>query len=468
MNYRDLEEQHCLHDVLAPEKYRHKVDLMEVVLEDLRSHRARIQGRDLMPGFNEARLWSTILSSYSLLEQSLKLLVGVRTTGYLPPANGKNTAINDNHDLLRVYDRLTKLDETILEEAYAEYASFIEFPPEFPTLRSYFAAIGHGQVPWRYFLLQKDLDDLNGLPSPLSPDMLLEITHALISILMAKGWVDHGIWNVSSRIERGLREALFHPAPWGPISTKDLNNWMQEGGGVINAFSRYLRAGPLDEYSDAMRKWLDDTVTAARAIASLGEVNDVDLLRFLDVSGKCCTTFRDNRFSFRNHLPRPIGSLDTRGGWNIEWRTEGATWRGPVDDVKELPLRPGQSFSARWYRATENPSWRDMVPGLGRLVVRRDTRLLTSLSVRLESVGCSREGGPVNSATFIVLDKEGGFPEQLADLTCKSCLGTGFCSECKGESLAANCRNCLTVEGLCPDCLGYGRDGDHIIASTAA
>lgn len=122
MSYKDLEEQHDLHDVLAPEKYRHKVDLMEVVLEDLRSHRARIQGRDLMPGFNEARLWSTILSSYSLLEQSLKLLVGVRTIGYLPPANGKNTAINDNHDLLRVYNRLTKLDETVLEETYAEYA----------------------------------------------------------------------------------------------------------------------------------------------------------------------------------------------------------------------------------------------------------------------------------------------------------------------------------------------------------
>lgn len=139
-----------------------------------------------------------------------------------------------------------------------------------------------------------------------------------------------------------------------------------------------------------------------------------------------------------------------------------------MDDVKELPLRAGQSFSARWYQATENPSRGDMVPGLGRLVVRRDTRLLTSLSVRLESVGCSREDGPVKSATFIVLDGEGGFLERLADLTCMSCLGTGFCPECKGESLAGDCRNCLAVEGLCPECLGYGRDGDHIIASTAA
>ena len=476
MKYQDLEKKHDLHDVLAPEKYGHKVHLMKVVLKDLRRHRGRIQGRDMMPGYDEARLWSTIVSSYSLLEQSLKMLVGVRTVDYLPPARGKDTAIGDGHNLMRVYKRLTELDKEILEEAYAQYASFIEFPSEFPTLRSYLTTIGRGQVPWRYFLLERDFDDLSGLPSPLSPDMLLEVVHALISILMAKSWNDHGSSNIYSRVEWSLRDALLHPSPLEQLSTEDLSNWTRDGNGVVNAFSRYLRAGPLDDYSDAMRKWLDDSVAAVRAMASREGENDVDLLRFLDVSKRCCVTFRDNRFSFRNYLPLPLSSLNTHGGWTIEWHSESATWQGPVDDVKELPLRPGQSFAARWHSDAEGPTRRDMMPGQGRLVVRRNARTLASLNVHLFSVGTggwgsvdlNREDGPVNSATFVVSDRDGAFPEKLADLTCMTCLGTGFCPECRGESLAGSCRNCPTADGLCPECLGYGRDGNHIIASTAA
>lgn len=477
MNYIDLEKKHTLRDVVSQEEYGDKAHLMEVVLKDLLRHRGSIQGRDLMPGFDEARLWSTIVGSYSLLEQSLKLLVGIRTPDYLPPAKGKNTAISDGHDLGGVYSRLTELDRTILEENYAQYASFIEFPSKFPTLQGYLAAVGRGQVPWRYFLLEKGFAELSGLPSPLSPDMLLEATRAVVSILMTKGWCDQGNQNIiHRRLERSLGGVIARPVPLEAITADDLKDWVKEGRGMINAFSRYLRAGPLDNYSDAMKKWLDESVAVAKKMA--GQDNDVDLTRFLNAASRCCLMFHDNRFSFRNHLPPPIASnaLDIHGGWNIEWRTDTTMWDGPVDDVNELPLRAGQSFTATWHQAGNAPTSRDVMPGLqGQLVVRRYKRSLVSLNVHIFAVGAgsgwgsvdaNRENVRINSATFIVLDSDDNVPEPVG-LTCMICLGTGFCPECRGESIADSCGTCPTRNGLCPECLGYGRDGDHVIASAA-
>ena len=220
MSYIDLEREHALRDVLPPEDYRDKAHQMNVAFRHLLRHRGSTQRRDLMPGIDEARLWSTIVCSYSLLEQS-------------------------------------------------------------------------------------------------------------------------------------LREAIAHPAPLEEVTVDELNDWERKGCGVVNAFSRYLRTGSLDNYSDAMRKWLDDSVAAAENRADLE--NDVDLKRFLRIASRCCLTFHDGQFALRNHRPLPIdpGALNIHDGWTIEWHTEAATWRGPVDDVTELPLRAGQSFTATWYGAAD-------------------------------------------------------------------------------------------------------------------
>ena len=118
---------------------------------------------------------------------------------------------------------------------------------------------------------------------------------------------------------------------------------------------------------------------------------------------------------------------------------------------------------------------RDLRPGTGKLVVLRDERALATLSVHLFSVGSTawgpvgfRDESPVSRATFILLDSDGNIPSELADLTCVACLGTGFCRECRGESLADDCPACAVTNGLCSECRGYGRDGDHVIASTVA
>ena len=467
-------------------EHRESVILMRAAHEGLVRHR-------------RGTPWPTIVGSCSLLEQSLKLLVGIRKPDYLPSGGKK-----DRHNLGVVYDKLEEEDKDSLEEmdeSYAQYASFIKFPSEFGTLREYLDVIGDRQVDWRYFLLDRDgsnppsprpdrrrrkahpsLLDRDGsnpssLPSPDMLDMLLEAIRSVLDILERTVWHDDEMQmhDVCQRLAEGLEVALHHARMSDGPSHDDLNGWARDGRGVVNAFSRYLRAGPLDDYPDAMRKWLDHAVEAARAAGKAAEQDgDDDLARFLRVASRCCATVNDNRFSFTNHRPEPLfggQSLDLplrlRDGWSVEWRTDKTTWCGAVDAIRELPVRVGQISTMRWRRCRK-PSQTDFVENTqGQLTVRRHEHELMSLNVRILT---ARPRGPkgtrVDHALFVVVDAGGNWPSEECDLACQACRGTGFCMDCRGESTEPECQTC-SAEGLCPQCRGYGRDGDHIIAGTA-
>ena len=468
-SYSALEKRAGLTDVVPATDYRDRAHRMGAAFRELLKQRPRIVGHDLMPGFDEVRLWSTIVCGYSLLEQSLKLLVGVRTTGYLS-SDGKETARTDGHDLAKIYSRLSDLDRGLLEETFAEYASFLEFHPSFPSLKTYLDEIGKGQVAWRYFLLQNDLTGPRELPSPLSPDVLLEIIRAILDILMAKGWADHGLHGVHHRLRHSLGEALAHHSPLGDLTSADLNDWIRDGHGVVNAFARYLRAGALEDYSDAMRNWLDDSVRIARNYAR--ENNDTDLDRFLALAPTCCVAVERNRFSFSCRRPMPVDA-DPRlhCHWSIEWCSDGLTWRGEVDDCNHiaLPVREGQQFRASWAQC-KKPTQEELAVGTkGRLKVFREGRQLASLNAWVAGGGRGGWGpieadGPTEHATFIVL-AEGSDVAAPRELTCDCCRGTGFCPTCKGSPADTGCGDCSPT-GLCASCRGYGRDGDHIVASS--
>ncbi len=458
-------------------KHRESVSLMRAAYDVLVRHRRGIRGRDLAPGYDEARFWLTIVGSYSLLEQSLKLLVGVRDPSY---PSSKRARKDDRHNLGLVYKRLARQEKDSLQESHAQYASFIEFPSKYSKLRDYLGVIGNGQVDWRYLLLDKGISDLPNLPSPLYPDMLLETIRSVLDILARTVWPDDEMQmhDVCRRLAEGLEGALYHDQTSDGPSLDDLDSWARDGRGVVNAFSRYLRAGPLDDYPDAMREWLDHAVEAAKAKAAgkaAEQDGDDDLARFLRVASRCCATVNDNRFSFKNPRPKPLfggQSLDLplglHDGWSVEWRADKTTWRGAVDAIRELPVRVGQISTMRWHRCRK-PNQMDFILGKqGRLTVRRHEWELMSLDARIRSVW---DGGPkdtrIHSARFAVVDADGNWPSEECDLACQACRGTGFCRDCRGESTELECRTCSLAEGLCPQCLGYGRDGDHIIAGTA-
>ena len=405
----------------------------------------------------------------------------MRTRGYLekPGGEGRSPAECDGHDLCSVYGKLGGLNQSLLEESYAQYASFIEFPREFPTLRDYLSVIGRGQVAWRYFLLDKDVSWLRcppslltsrsrsatkkDLPLPLNPDVLLEAIRGALDILAAEPACDPEMHAIGRRLEQGLEDALRHVSDG--LSPDDLNSWVPDGGGIVNAFSRYLRAGPLDDYTNVMREWLDQSVVVAKKVAE----QDDDLAQFLAVASRCCVTVNDNRFSFTNWRPEPLcadRSLDIHGGWSVEWRTRNATWCGAVDDFRALPVRPGQTSRMTWHRCKNRPTWKQLGPGMqGRLIVRRHEREVTSLEALIRSASGTK--ATLTGVHFTVVGADGDLPPEECDLACQDCCGTGFCMDCRGESTQLDCAACSRAEGLCPNCLGYGRDGDHIIAGAS-
>ena len=504
------------------DEYRHKARQMQGAWEQLVKHRRQIQGRDLAPNYDAVRFWSFIASAYSLLEQCLKLLVGIRTAGYLDGSKKKRrrtaffrssiirrclrlgrsrdrTARGDGHNLVKVFGRLTKLDRELLEECYAEYASFIQFPPQFGTLREYLRVVSKkgGQIAWRYFLLDRSSKDMGGLPGPLSPDMLLEVMHRAVDILMAKGWTDHGMHGVHRRLKHQLSEALSRPLPQEGMSIEDLNAWVRCGGGLINAFSKHIRIGSLDEeHSNVLAQWLDEAVQQLRQSAK--QEYDLDVLQFLHMATRCCVTTDGKRFEFRNHRPKPISESPNQwcGGWSLSWRVGESSWNGPIDDPPSnridkwgLPLRTGQTFRASWRRAANAQAKQELMLGTcGELKVLFHGQVLAHMRARVTSCYMSSWGNrsePADwrdkpgHATFMRIgdchnadgtggEHEGDWPAPVNDYACPECAGTGFCRDCLGEATKADdCQACADALGLCSTCRGHGLDGHHAILDAA-
>lgn len=498
--YADLEKEHGLGDIMPVDEYRHRASQMKGAWEQLVKHRRQIRGRDLAPSYDAVRFWPFIVSAYSLLEQCLKLLVGIRTAGYLK-GGGQDTDKGDSHDLAKVFGRLTKLDRDLLEECYAEYASLIQFDERFSTLDEYLKVLSKnkGQIAWRYFLLEKSRENMDKLPGPLNPDLLLEVMHGVLDILMAKGWADHGMHGIHRRLMHQLDEASSNALLQEARSIEDsnavmsdLDAWADREGGLVNAFSKHIRVGKLDgELSEGLVKWLDAAVDQLRESAK--QRYDVDMLRFLHMATRCCMTTDGSRFKFRNHRPTPISESDQwHGGWRLSWRAEESSWSGPIDDppIKRLqkgglPLRTGQTFIASWHNTANAPADQEFISETsGELKVLRHEQVLAHMRARMSSWSYRGEstdwGQNLDHATFRRIggrldadgtggEQESGWPSPVTDFACPECAGTGFCRDCLGGAAKADdCRACADATGLCPTCRGYGLDGHHAILDAAA
>lgn len=490
--YADLEKEHGLEDIMPVDEYRHRASQMKGAWEQLVKHRRQIRGRDLAPSYDAVRFWPFIVSAYSLLEQCLKLLVGIRTAGYLK-GGGQDTDKGDSHDLAKVFGRLTKLDRDLLEECYAEYASLIQFDERFPRLDEYLKVLSEnkGQIAWRYFLLEKSRENMDKLPGPLNPDLLLEVMHGVLDILMAKGWADHGMHGIHRRLMHQLGEASSNALLQEARSIEDsnavmsdLDAWVGREGGLVNAFSKHIRDGALDrKCGDALVKCLDTAMDQLRESAE--QEYDVDMLRFLHMATRCCMTTDGSRFKFCNHRPTPISESDQwHGGWSLSWRSEESSWSGPIDDppIKRLqkgglPLRTGQAFRASWHNTANAPAEQEFVYGTcGELTLLRYGRVLVRMRARVIPYIMF----DFRHATFLRIDdchdtdvagseRESDWPSPVTDFACPECAGTGFCRDCLGGAAKADdCRACADAAGLCPTCRGYGLDGHHAILDAAA
>ena len=334
----------------------------------------------------------------------------------------------------------------------------------------------------------------DNLPSKAHPNVflgiLLELIRCAFNIIKAnadkKPYEPEG---VSRRLEDMFEEVLQYdyssrPRNWSEqkfeefLCSDDLQSWESNGGNIINAFSKYIRVGVLQNYSDALREWLNHSIKRLQCKAE----HDIDLRRFLDIASRCCMTFDGNRFSFRSNRPHPLSTnLEDWGkGWSIKWETvERETvrsiWEGPIDDIPcrkmkdfGLPMWPGQSFRATWGRTKRYPAPQSIEFGAhGQLTVSRNKKPLLSITAR-----CGRPimSSRARNAEFVRVGDYHGMSDSTHRNTgydCLCCKGTGFCVDCLGEPKKGNnCEKCKSHQGLCPECEGYGLSGHHLVAKT--
>ena len=130
------------------------------------------------------------------------------------------------------------------------------------------------------------------LPSTAHPHVLLgillELTRCALDILEAKAfkkpYKPSGVYH---RLEDLLESALQRSSPppsWSEqkledfLNGDDLEGWKRNNDGIINAFSKYIRVGDLQPYSDEMREWLDHSMRQFQRMAE--EEHDIDLCQF--------------------------------------------------------------------------------------------------------------------------------------------------------------------------------------------
>ncbi len=131
---------------------------------------------DMAPGFEIAQGWGYVISGYSLLEQSFKILLYIR-----------KKKINKTHSLLKLFAQLCQEDREILQEYYTDYKKIAnENIRKFSItkLENFLLNLdgdgNKGSFNWRYFPIEKPKSDT--LPT-VSVELLHEIVFGTIRII---------------------------------------------------------------------------------------------------------------------------------------------------------------------------------------------------------------------------------------------------------------------------------------------
>ena len=141
---------------------------------------------DLVPGQVNAQAWGYVVAGYFLLEQSLKLLLHVRSN----PPRMTHTLSAD------LFEKLPEDDKNVLREYYCDFRSAFENPKPFPFLELDDFLINldggkddkgkHvGSFDWRYFPIE---EAQGGTMPTVSIEFLHEVIYAALRI------IEHGVF----------------------------------------------------------------------------------------------------------------------------------------------------------------------------------------------------------------------------------------------------------------------------------
>ena len=206
--------------------------------------------RDLVPSYEALQAWPFIVTAYSGIEQSMKVLLKMSRIEY--PSTGRA-----GHRLDKLFDRLPDIERTVIRKSFDVYQSlhyYINFASVDDFLRSISVGFGStGYDDWRYLLMDFQASLASARVPVNHAGAMLEVWAALADILIAKTVTDHSLRTVADRIESGIAHCLTETGRERPYSfnqdqVHDLMSWFNNAGDNITAYADYyynaLRSRP--------------------------------------------------------------------------------------------------------------------------------------------------------------------------------------------------------------------------------
>ena len=240
--------------------------------------------RDLVPSYEALQAWPFIVSAYSGIEQSIKVLLKMSSIEY--PSSGRA-----GHRLDRLFDRLPAPEQLVVRKSFDVYQS-LHYYITFASLDDFLGSIsvGYGNTgydDWRYLLMDFEATLASARVPVNHAGAMLEVWSALADILIARTIVDHRLNTVADRIDHGITSCLNNTSRQRPYSFNheqfnELARWLYDPGNKITSYANFYHSTlqrrpvtpPITQHA---KDFLEASIGYARQLAE----NDQDFSLFL-------------------------------------------------------------------------------------------------------------------------------------------------------------------------------------------
>ena len=267
-HYVDLEKKHGIKDKLIPDDY-------EVAVRWLTEY--------FMPVWEEVQAWRPAMDEgymlkqrrlmeqlHQVVEQGLKILLKIRGDFI---DKSKRDGGDKHHDLLPLFQKVSMLDKGIVRRQFDIYASLYDHIGDM-SLEDYLSKWGQGDMYINNRLaaveaVGRSWGEFAGSYEEIHPWVMAELAQALVSILLAKAYTDHGAYTIDLRLEHAIEGAVKgayetpipkHAADGGDSAVEAvmeaMRSFVEDRGGWINTAAYLIRGGDLADGDEYLRAWL--------------------------------------------------------------------------------------------------------------------------------------------------------------------------------------------------------------------
>ena len=262
--YADLEKEQGIVDKLMPADYEHAVHLLaedfELVWKEVQGWRPDMFERYML---KQIRLMEQL---HEVVEQGLKILLKIRGDFVDRP---KQKDGDKHHDLSLLFHKVPELDQGILRRQFDIYVSLYDHIGDV-SLDDYLSKWGQGGLYIRNRLaaveaVGQSAEAFAQNHEEMHPWVMAELAQAVVSILEAKAYADHGLRTIDCRLDVAVQTAVhdayetvinMRPADGGNSAITAMPSFVKDRGGWINAAVYLIRSSEIADGDEYLQAWL--------------------------------------------------------------------------------------------------------------------------------------------------------------------------------------------------------------------